>query len=637
MKSQYQKNIKRGMVLPFGVRLLDNAVHFSIAVPKGNECRLNLYHLGESSPFDTIRMTQEHRSSHIFSVQIDNLTCRRFEYMYEIEGKEFIDPYAPMVTGDDIWGELFSEDEKKDKRGSVNLEGFEWGEDQPLYLPYHDMILYKLHVRGFTKHPSSKVKKKGTFYGLKEKIPYLKELGINALELLPIYNFNEITLQKPRGMGDSRFVDYSAKTQEEDVLKIPFQINYWGYAEESYYFAPKTSFSSDPFQPDVELKGLIKELHKNGIEVIMEMYFASSTNQSMMLDALRHWVTEYHIDGFHIKNDQFPFLLVATDPMLSHIKLMSAYWNANDIFNQMQKVETKHLGEYNDGFMNDIRRYLKGDEGQVGNVGLALRKNPKTNGVINYITNTNGFTLMDLYSYDIKHNEDNGEDNRDGTEYNFSWNCGVEGKTRKKKIVELRKKQIMNALLTLFLGQGTPLILAGDEFGNSQEGNNNAYCQDNEISWLNWNLLKNNHDIYVFIRNLIRLRKAHPILHMEYEFRMMDYISCGYPDLSYHGTKAWYPEYSNYSRVLGLMFCGNYSKMSRRVNDDYFYIAFNMHWEPHEFDLPNLPVNVKWRVIIDTSEQISKEIILEKPEEDGLEDQKKYLVMPRCIVVFIGD
>ena len=624
------------MVLPLGVRMLQNTVYFSVAVPNEDECRLNLYKKGEDHLFDCITISKTYRTGNIFAIAIEDFDFTEFEYMYEVKGKEFVDPYAKVITGNSTWGKLLSKEEKKQIRGGFVFETFDWEGDKPLCTPFKDLILYRLHLRGFTKHSSSKVKNKGTFRGLEEKISYLKDLGVNALELMPIYNFNEIIEQHPLGMSDSRFINYTTSKEKDENKELPFKVNYWGYSKESYYFAPKASYASDTHNPVRELKNLVKKLHENQMEVIMEMSFAPGTNQSLIMECLRHWVLEYHIDGFRFNNEVVPAQLIATDPLLSHVKLLAANWNVNDIYQDLVIPKYKNLAEYNDGYMNDLRRYLKGDEELVSRVGYVMKRNPSKSGVINYITNTNGFTLMDLYSYDIKHNEKNGEDSRDGSEYNYSWNCGVEGKTRRKKIVELRRKQIKNALLVLFLSQGTPLLLAGDEFGNSQDGNNNAYCQDNEISWLNWGLLKTNADILEYVKKLIKLRKAHRILHMEDEFRVMDYISCGCPDISFHGTKAWYPDYSNYSRVLGIMLCGQYAKLDRVKNDDYFYFAYNMHWETHEFDLPNLPADISWSVLVDTNEPAGEEFAQESKNQSSLINQKEYVVKPRSVVVFIG-
>jgi len=298
-----------------------------------------------------------------------------------------------------------------------------------------------------------------------------------------------------------------------------------------------------------------------------------------------------------------------------------------------------HLGEYNEGFLIDMRRVLKGDEDQVGRLIYQTRRNPDAYGVINYMAATNGFTMMDMVSCEQKHNEANGENNRDGSDYNYTWNCGVEGTTRKKKIVQMRKKQLRNAFLLLFLSQGTPMFLAGDEFGNSQNGNNNAYCQDNEISWLNWHQLETNRDIYEFVKYMIAFRKAHPVFHLSVEPKNIDYLVCGHPDVSYHGVKTWCPEFENFRRQLGILYCGEYGRRADGTSDDYFFVAYNMHWEPHEFDLPKLPKGMQWTLCINTDDADNNGICPPESLEAGQEPQeelRQYMVPPRSILVFRG-
>lgn len=678
-------NIKKGNSLPLGVSLCGKSVNFSVVLPNEKEIRLNIYKKNNHELYETILLTKEFKSGNIFSVMIDDFDFTQFQYMYEAKGMEFIDPYAKVVSGREIWGKCLSVEEQKLIRGEFLFDEFDWGDDKAPNIEYSDMILYRLHVRGFTKHNFSGVKHKGTYLGLIEKIPYLKELGINAIELLPIYEFNEIIMEY-NGMDASYLNKYKTNysqisyksnpdninnkdslVPENNKLQNRYKINYWGYTEEANYFVPKSSYAYHTSNPSSELKTMIHSLHENGIEVILDMFFAQKTNQYLILECLRYWVLEYHIDGFKLNNDVVPINFIATDPILSHVKIFTTSLNIDEIFKADFVPEYKNLAEYNDGFMIDVRRYLKSDEEQVSKFLYRNKRNPLKHAVINYITNTNGFTLMDLVSYDIKHNEANGENNADGTEYNYSWNCGFEGKTRRKKILNLRKSQIKNAFVFLILSQGTPLILSGDEFGNSQNGNNNAYCQDNQSSWLNWNLIKTNQEIFEFVKNLIQIRKEHPILHKKDELRVMDYIACGTPDISYHGTKAWYPDFTNYSRVLGIMLCGKYGKIDHKTDDNYFYFAYNMHWEEHEFDLPDLPQGMSWRVLIDTSMDANevnhepiesninhkthnskdndysndktnkrKELMSEKKNQLQIM-KKKYLVKARSIVVFIQD
>lgn len=608
-----QFSIKKGKPYPLGVHLENQCVYFSISAPNALECKLNLYAKADGALVESISMSKGERLGSIFYLALEGFAYSKYDYMYEVNGIEYIDPYAKKIVGREIWGAPIIDEKKHQVKGSFYFEDFDWRGEEKLQIPYQDLILYQLHVRGFTKDSSSKVKKKGTFEGVIEKIPYLKELGINGVELLPLYEFNEIILlQNPRMVLD----------QEE----VPYKLNYWGYSEQAYYFAPKASYAANVHEPSKEYKNLILELHKAGIEVIMEFYFKPGTNQQLIIDCLRFWVQEYHVDGFKINQNAISPTLVATDPLLSETKLFGLGWNTEEIYRNEYTPNYKNLAEYNDGYQVDVRRFLKGDEEQVSKVAYRIKKNPQKQGVINYITNTNGFTLMDLYSYDVKHNEANHENGFDGTDYNYSWNCGVEGPTRRKKVLAIRYKQIKNAFVILLFSQGTPLILSGDEFCQTSNGNNNTYCQDNKLSWLDWRLVEKNREILDFVKKLIQIRKNHPILHNPLELRGMDYISCGSPDISYHGRKAWYPDYSNYSRILGVMLCGQYAMVDRKNHDESFYMAYNMHWEDHDFDLPKPFKGQSWDIMLDTGRE-SIEI---------LKEQKKYHVKARSIVVFIG-
>ena len=340
-----------------------------------------------------------------------------------------------------------------------------------------------------------------------------------------------------------------------------------------YLFAPKASYTSGKEkEPEREFKDLVKEFHKNDIEVLVELYFTGEESAALAQEAVRFWVYEYHVDGVHLSGFA-PAELLASDPLLADTKLLAGSWDGVRVPKTAAASKLRerrwHLGEYNEGFLTDMRRVLKGDEDQVGRLIYQTRRNPDAYGVINYMAATNGFTMMDMVSCEQKHNEANGENNRDGNDYNYTWNCGIEGTTRKRKIVQMRKKQLRNAFLLLFLSQGTPMFLAGDEFGNSQNGNNNAYCQDNEISWLNWHQLETNRDIYEFVKYMIAFRKAHPVFHLPVEPKNIDYLVCGHPDVSYHGVKTWCPEFENFRRQLGILYCGEYGRRADGTSDDY--------------------------------------------------------------------
>jgi len=570
--------VEKGRPLPLGVTKNENGINFSISAPENADIKLILIEKQSKEAVIEINMKPYLMVGSIHALSIKNLDYNLYFYAYEQGGQFIEDTYAKSPAVMKKWGEIKDPSDKL--RYSFDFDEYQWEGDAPLELPYHELIMYKLHVRGFTKHTSSKVKYKGTFNGIIEKIPYLKDLGINCIELMPVVEFDEIAT-KCQGIG------------LEDVY-----MNYWGYGK-AQYLMPKAAYAARK-SANSELKDLIKVLHQNGIEIILELLFYKDMSCYDCLEILRYWVIEYHIDGFHVNEGIVPIELATKDPILSRTKIMCGGFDSDKIYGS-ETPDLKQLAQYNDDFLINMRRSLKGDSDTINRFAYHIKKNDDCFGTINYITNNNGFTLMDLVSYNEKHNDENMEDNKDGTDENYSWNCGYEGATRRKKISELRKKQIKNAFVYLIFNQGTPMIYAGDEFANSQKGNNNAYCQDNEISWLNWNDLKRNRDIFEFVKSLITIRKNHPILHPAKAFRMMDYLSCGYPDLSFHGTRPWYPDLKPSSHILGMMYCGKYIQ-KEGVDDAYFYIAYNMHWESHEFNLPSLPAKLKWEPLICTEE-----------------------------------
>lgn len=600
-------------VYPMGVTVTDGGAHFSV-VSRSENCTLLLFSDGRKKPCARLEFPDSDRTGDVWNMTVEG-DFTGIEYCYEADGKILEDIYGKDIRGREVWGS-FSQ-VKNTLKSRVLIDSYDWEGDRPLEYPYEDCIVYRIHPRGFTRHTSSKTEHRGCFAGIAEKIPYLKELGVTTIELMPSTEFQEVMM--PEGAMRNPY------EKDEPTGKL----NYWGFVA-GERMAPKASYcSGKEKEPVKEMKDLVKALHKAGLELVMDLFFSGLEEPAYALDVVRYWAREYHVDGFHLIG-YAPKDLLARDPYLSRVKLWADNWD-----NISVPGKRKHLAEYNDGFEIDMRRLLKGDEDQINNLVFRSKRNPKGAGVINYMANVNGFTLMDMVTYDRKHNEANGENNLDGADYNYTWNCGVEGPTRKKKIIEMRRKQLRNAILLLFLSQGTPLIMAGDEFGDTKGGNNNSYCQDNETSWLNWNLINTNQDILEFVKFVIAFRKKHRIFHMEQEPRIMDYLGCGQPDISYHGVKAWCPEFENFRRQLGIMYCGNYAEKEDGTLDDSFFVTYNMHWEPHEFSLPNLPKGKKWHVAINTDEG-NRNGIYQEGEEPVLEKQKHFMVPPRAIVVFIG-
>lgn len=558
---------------PGGIRWTEKGAEFSVAVPKGMSCTLKLFRSKKKIPYCTIEMKEDILYGDMRLSGVINHVREGDEYLYEVDGKEVIDPYAHLVR------KYIKEDEKGRQkeavRGVLPVCEFDWEGDRPLCIPDEDVIAYSLHVRGFTKNAGSSVKHKGTYIGVTEKIPYLKELGINQIQCMPIYEF-------------------------EDHIRL--SDNYWGYGE-AYCFSPKRKYANT--DPVKELKQMVKECHLAGIEVIFYLPFFEEMPKQKMIECLRYYRQNYHVDGFIVNPFIVPLEVIQSDAYLTNMKLI------------IKK----------DDFQNTMRRFLKSDEGMVDSVIWHLKHLSQKDLTYNYITDHTGFTLADVVSYDGKHNEANGENNQDGPDYNYSWNCGVEGPTRKKAVVKLREKQLRNAFCLLLLSQGTPCILAGDEFANSQNGNNNVYCQDNETAWLNWKKFEKEKWLFHYVKSLIKLRKKYRILHPKRECSGIDRTHCGIPDISYHGENAWQIPNEIFSRQLGIL----YHSQEETEDGCELYIAYNMHWESHPFALPSLSKEKHWEQIFTTEE---REGFLENPI--CMKEKRNALVAERSIAIFRG-
>lgn len=549
------------------------------------------------------------------------LPLTELSYCYEADGRIFTDPNGTVFEGRKSFGNL------KDgtrilktpigEATAIPESSEAWRQDRALDLPYEDSIIYRLHVRGFTEHHSSGLdhELRGSFQGILEKIPYLEALGVTTLELMPPYEFNEVMLP-----------DYGHDNPYEVELRPTGRINYWGFTKDALQLAPKSSFTSDHKNPRNEFRKLVHTLHAHGMELVVDLYFTSETIPDHIVNVMRYWRIHYHVDGIHLIGAA-PYSVIARDPWLSRFKIWADSWQGQipetPIHGAAEAAPGRYLADYNDGFQNDMRRILKGDESMLPTLMQRVRENPSNRASIQYMANVSGMSLMDVLSYDRKHNEENHEDNRDGTDQNYSWNCGEEGPTRKKSIKLLRKKMWRNAWLLLMLSQGTPLIHAGDEFGQSRLGNNNPYCQDNPTNWLDWRLIDRNRELYDFARYAIRFRKQHPVFHQGTALRQMDYRSVGIPDISFHGENAWRPDSENFRRQLGVMYAGAYA------GDDTFLVLYNMHWEKHSFLLAHPPLGMKWAAVIDTAMEETNGIY---PEERMLLEER-YTVEPRSIVV----
>ncbi|NEO31750.1 MAG: glycogen debranching protein GlgX [Symploca sp. SIO3C6] len=687
--------LRCGKPFPFGTTLVPNGVNFSIYSSHANSCTLVLFNKHDPEPIAEITFPDEFQIGDVYCMVVFDLDYENIEYGYRMEGpnsfpaghwfdknKILMDPYAKIIGGRDIWGKTPDWNNIYQHRARIAFDDFDWENDRPLEIPPEDMIIYEMHVRSFTRHPSSGVKHPGTFAGIREKIPYLKELGVNAIELMPVFEFDEFENSRP-----------NAETGE-------MLYNYWGYSTVGF-FAPKAGYAATAkfgMQVD-EFKNLVKELHKNGIEVILDVVFNHTAEgnergpyisfrgidnktyymltpegyyynfsgcgntlncnnpivRGLVLDCLRYWASEYHIDGFRfdlasiLGRDPWgaplnnPPLLetLAFDPILAKCKLIAEAWDAGGLYQVGSFPAYGRWAEWNGKYRDTIRKFLKGD-GHVGEMAQRLQGSPDLYAgasrppatSINFITAHDGFTLADLVSYNQKHNQANGENNNDGDNNNESWNCGIEGWTENQWINALRQRQISNAIAMLMVSQGVPMLLMGDEVGRSKAGNNNTYCHDNELNWLDWNLLEQNSDLFRFVKQCIAFRKAHPVLRNRQHFQNRDYVGSGYADITWHGIQAWSADWSNSSRTLAFMLCGNHANEGT-FTDDYIYVAMNMHWQPHYFEIPGLPPQRQWHVFVNTGCTAPADI-WELGTEPILENQQRILVGERSVTILVG-
>ena len=559
----------------------------------------------------------------MISVCVEGISPDRYEYNYRIGNEVIQDPYAVYLSGTGPFGQEQNENPDIIRCG-FRKDKYRWQDEDFKPSSLADTIIYKLQVREYTMQKNSRVRLKGTFKGLEQKIEYLKTLGATAVLLMPAYDYRETAKVRSTGRrGEPSFAYPSS---------VPKQVNCWGYTGEANYLAPKASFCATD-RPVREFSHLVDALHKAGMECLMEFYFDGSVSPSVMLDILHYWKMQYHVDGFHLMGSGICQEVLVRDALLSRTKLFFHDVDGGYLY-QGKEPAYKNVAEYNEGFLYCMRHLLKSDENMLEDFIYRNRRNPKETGIINYLADQDGFTMMDMVSYDEKHNEDNGEDNRDGMEYNCSWNCGTEGPTRKRTVRELRLQQLKNAFLLLLLSQGTPLIFQGDEFGNSQKGNNNAWCQDNEIGWVDWNAFKSNQELYEFVKEAIAFRKKYYILHMQEELKGVDYRALGYPDLSYHGAQAWYAPCERNLRHLGMMYCGDYGRQEK----EFLFVAYNLHWMPHDFALPNLPKGAVWKFVVSTGKQEGKVFTEEdvKTAKQKGKGKRAVEVPSRTIAILIG-
>lgn len=645
--------IRPGFFRMYGACVASNGVSFTINSHGATRCTLLLFKPQAPKPYARIPFPDSYRIGDTYSMLVFDIKPDEFEYAFSFDGpyepakgllfneeNVLLDPYSRAVTGQRKWGEKPEGGKDFEYRARVVKSSFDWGNIKQLEQPFEDLVIYETHVRGYTKDKSSGVSAPGTFAGLKDKIPYLKDLGINAVELMPIFEFDE--------MESARVVD---------GVQL---YNYWGYNTVSF-FAPNTSyaFNEEHNHEGDELKSLIKALKENGIEVILDVVFNHTAEgnemgpcfsfkgidnnvyymltpdahyynfsgcgnvmncnhpvvRSFIIDCLRHWAIEYRVDGFRfdlasiLGRDQNgapmanPPILesLAFDPVLGKMKLIAEAWDAGGLYQVGSFPSWNRWAEWNGRYRDDMRSFLKGDDGMAGNVitritGSRDLYSPESRGhkaSVNFMTCHDGFTLYDLYSYNEKHNEKNGWNNTDGDNNGHSWNCGAEGETDDPNVNGLRRRLIKNAFAALLCSRGPAMFFAGDEFCNTQFGNNNAYCQDNIISWLDWSRLEEFKEIHDFVRHMIQFRKEHPILR-----KMTKPSSCQFPEISVHNGTPFNASTDYKTKLIGIMYAG---RNEEDTEDDIVFYCMNAYWEPLVMQLPVLPNGKHWHVDTNTN------------------------------------
>lgn len=645
--------IRPGFFRMYGACVASNGVSFTINSHGATRCTLLLFKPQAPKPYARIPFPDSYRIGDTYSMLVFDIKPDEFEYAFSFDGpyepakgllfneeNVLLDPYSRAVTGQRKWGEKPEGGKDFEYRARVVKSSFDWGNIKQLEQPFEDLVIYETHVRGYTKDKSSGVSAPGTFAGLKDKIPYLKDLGINAMELMPIFEFDE--------MESARVVD---------GVQL---YNYWGYNTVSF-FAPNTSyaFNEEHNHEGDELKSLIKALKENGIEVILDVVFNHTAEgnemgpcfsfkgidnnvyymltpdahyynfsgcgnvmncnhpvvRSFIIDCLRHWAIEYRVDGFRfdlasiLGRDQNgapmanPPILesLAFDPVLGKMKLIAEAWDAGGLYQVGSFPSWNRWAEWNGRYRDDMRSFLKGDDGMAGNAitritGSRDLYSPESRGhkaSVNFMTCHDGFTLYDLYSYNEKHNEKNGWNNTDGDNNGHSWNCGAEGETDDPNVNGLRRRLIKNAFAALLCSRGPAMFFAGDEFCNTQFGNNNAYCQDNIISWLDWSRLEEFKEIHDFVRHMIQFRKEHPILR-----KMTKPSSCQFPEISVHNGTPFNASTDYKTKLIGIMYAG---RNEEDTEDDIVFYCMNAYWEPLVMQLPVLPNGKHWHVDTNTN------------------------------------
>ncbi len=607
--------ISRGDFREYGPRInKKDSVIFTLTIKASTKkAFLIIFDKKTKSKLSEIELTKEYCVGRVYSIEISGIDVDNICYLIKEDEKTYLDPYSTAIVGRDIWAD-------EHNRQLNNYEVFSglshiekpW-KDTKVSIEPCDMVFYKLHMRGFTAGMGMSATRVGNYKGLLSKLAYLKDLGITSLEIMPLYDFEELFLDDK--------MNISPKGKITEVKEFSGKINYWGFGEANY-FAPKASYFNGTDEAASNMRDMVATLHKNGFEIVMEMAFSNETSDDIIIDCLKYYVKYFHIDGFHIVGCNAPIERIAEEPYLATTKIFYEYIPEEILVNEKG---SKHLFIYNDSFMNVTRQIENHMNGSMVQFANHMRRQNSSYGFVNYMANVNGFSLWDSYSYGEKHNWDNGEDNRDGTNNNYSFNYGIEGKTTNKTINSNRFREMRNAFTALLLSQSVPLFVAADEAAATHMGNNNPYCQDNKIGYTVFSKTKSKSELTSFVKKLVEFRKQHKCLRVESPFLMNDYRHLGLPDMSFHGTEPWMMSIGEEQKALGVLYNGAYVDEKEEV-----FVCYNFHYDSVDMALPLLAPGKRWRLCFNTAQ---KEVDFSpKP----IHDQQAIAVPGNSISVLVG-
>ena len=609
--------ITKGDFSEFGTRVEGQKCTFTFAVKTDAIPGIILYDTATGKEVASFDIPLSMSLGHVFSVTVSGFDFSKLYYSIKADGKLMIDPYARRIIGREKWNDIKRFESNYQVFSGFSSKKYEWKHENPL-IPPEELIMYKLHMRGFSmKYPKLSASHRGNYKGLIDVLPTLCGYGFNCLELMPVYEFEDIRFRSHLAMDK----DGNTVTVHEE----PYGVNYWGYGD-GYYFAPKASYFGGDSDPDYHLKELIDIVHGLSMKVILEFSFVNRPIDDVILDALIYWVKEYRVDGFHLLGDGLPIKRIAENPYLNGTMIIYNKFPLDVLMNE--KRENKHLFVTDDAFQYPLRRLQNHMDGNAAEFSDILRRQEKGYSYINYAASNTGMTLYDAYSYGEKHNEANGEQNRDGNNYNASSNQGIEGETKNRVANRIRRTAVRTALLSVMMSTSVPMIFEGDASLNSQSGNNNPYCQDNPIGWADFGKKKISSDMRDYLKKLIAFRKKHTVISSREPFRLSDYLHVGLPDISYHGREPWIMGIGNEKKALGILFAGAYGK----EEEDDVMLLFNFYYGEETFALPVLPQGRKWFFVNNTGDPYFTF------HEEGimLEDQKSAIVKGGTATILIG-